>query len=171
MSYYDVILLLLVFSLALCILHILVKNRAVFRFAMGFLVFLWLAAVLSETLFLRSVSDRYDTNWRPLASYISAFTAGGQRELLRSNFMNAVLFYPAGFIAALILPKTVKPFFKLLISFFASLVLSTAIELLQFSLLLGNAQTDDIIHNVAGAVIGTGALIIFEHIHNKKQKS
>lgn len=165
MSYYNVILILLAFSLFITTLYTIVKHKNVF----AVLLALWLATVLLETLFLRTQGN-FQTDWRLFGSYVDALTVSGNRELLRSNFMNAVLFYPAGFFIAVLAKNESKPIFIFFISFAAALILSSAIELLQFRLSLGNAQIDDTFHNVIGSVIGTSVFILFKYIYKKKQK-
>lgn len=84
----------------------------------------------------------------PFYSYYAAFSAG-QWELLRECFMNVVLFYPAGLLAWELLPR--KRTWLLLLCL---AVLSLAIEGVQYRLVLGLAEMDDVIHNTLGAFLG-----------------
>jgi hypothetical protein len=54
------------------------------------------------------------------------------REILRSNMMNAALFYPGGFLLAALLPKEYHIFVTVLIL----LLFSISIKLIQHALLL-----------------------------------
>ena len=78
-------------------------------------------------------------------------------ELLRSNFMNVALFFPAGLAACELLPKGWRCRKKLFFIGVLFLFLSAGIEFCQFCFALGQAETDDVIHNVLGAI--TGALV------------
>lgn len=95
----------------------------------------------------------------PFHSYYAAL-ALGERELLRECFMNAVLFYPAGLLAWELLPQSWPVSKRLLLTAAAFAALSAGIEVCQYLLSLGQAETDDVIHNTLGAALGalTGAL-------------
>ena len=116
------------------------------------LVVLWLAAIVYVTVARRESAGTQESLWIPFWSYYLAF--GGNRELLRSNLMNVLLFYPAGLLAGSLLPKDGKRWRGILLMAAGGCALSLAIELSQYALHLGLAETDDVIHNTLGAALG-----------------
>lgn len=116
---------------------------------------IWAAAVAIQTVFHRTAQVAVEPIWQPFRSYSDALKVGGDPELLRSNLMNTVLFYPAGLLAAAVLPEKWK-------AAAAAAVLaafSAVIELAQYCFGLGLAQTDDVIHNTLGAVLGAAVFL------------
>lgn len=128
---------------------------------------IWAIAVVALTIFSRTPNDALQPVWRPFQSYFDALQEGGQRELLRSNFMNAVLFYPAGLLLTTILPKNWKPLIRILVILGISVVFSIVIELTQLYHCLGLPQTDDIIHAALGALVGSVIMLILLSNGNK----
>lgn len=85
--------------------------------------------------------------------------AGGNPEILRSNFMNVVLFYPAGLMMASLLPEK-WGWLRILPAAAVFLALSIGVEYVQYTFGLGRAEIDDVLHNTLGAVIGAGCALI-----------
>ena len=79
---------------------------------------------------------------------------GGNSEILRSNFMNVVLFYPAGLLACELLPKNWSRAKRIIFVTILFALMSVAIEFCQYHFALGQAEADDVIHNTLGALIG-----------------
>lgn len=121
------------------------------------LLLVWLAAVLFSTVLSRSGEGEGETVLIPLYSYWTVLT-GGEKELLRSNFMNLLLFFPAGLLLASILPKKWPGWVVLLTVGILFAVLSGGIETAQHILRLGRAEVDDLLHNTGGALLGGWAL-------------
>ena len=95
----------------------------------------------------------------PFASYYAA-THGGSPELYRANFMNAVLFFPAGLLGCEILPRRWRHRKKAVLVMAVLALLSMGIEYAQFRFGLGLAETDDVIHNTLGALLGGLAVLV-----------
>ena len=133
------------------------------------LLLAWIGAAVYVTLLNRSSGSFREFCWIPLRSY-RELRETGNREILRSNFMNVALFYPGGLLLSAILPKKRR----IPIAVAALLLLSVSIELVQHALLFGRGELDDILHNTLGAVIGSLALslepILFP-IRKKEQTS
>lgn len=89
----------------------------------------------------------------PFASYRAALRSGN-RELYRTNFMNAVLFYPAGLLGCEVFPKGWKQSRKVILIPLLFTLVSIGIEYAQYRFGLGLAETDDVIHNTLGTVLG-----------------
>jgi glycopeptide antibiotics resistance protein len=79
---------------------------------------------------------------------------GGDDEILRSNFMNVVLFYPAGLLFCSLLPQQWYKWCKVLLTVVVFCALSCGIEYMQYAFSLGHVEIDDVIHNAFGALLG-----------------
>lgn len=101
----------------------------------------------------------------PFASYL-AVRNGGPIELYRANFMNGVLFYPLGLLGCEILFKQRNNIRKILLITVLLTLCSIGIEYIQYRYSLGQAETDDVIHNMLGAFLGGTAWIILGKFHN-----
>ena len=65
--------------------------------------------------------------------------------------MNVLLFFPAGLLGAMLLPRRRRSILWLILG---TALFSLTIDLLQFRLSLGNAEMDDILHNTLGTLLG-----------------
>lgn len=133
-------------------------QRCWWRPCCGILLGIWAWAVLWATVLSRQPGSGSQVQWLPLATYWSVLT-GGDSELLRSAFMNMLLFFPGGLLCAGLAgckPRSVRP---VIVSFLLFGLFSLGIELTQGFLQLGMAETDDVLHNVLGAAAG---FVIFQ---------
>ena len=89
----------------------------------------------------------------PFYSYYLAFS-GINEELLRSCFMNVVLFYPAGLLAGAIWLPERKVWKRILFLAVVGCGVSVSVEVLQYFRQLGLMEVDDVIHNTLGMAIG-----------------
>lgn len=87
----------------------------------------------------------------PFSSWINYFK-GNNDEFLRTNIFNMLLFMPFGAFSYTVKSK-ISPNI-IFITSVAALALSISVELGQWFLQCGEVETDDIIHNVLGSVIG-----------------
>lgn len=114
-----------------------------------------IAAVVYCTLMNRTES-RNELILRPFHSFAEARK---QPEVYRSMLMNIFLFLPFGLTAPFAISngKTGRKYEMTAIcgTVLAALVFSVFIETLQYTFQLGRAETDDVICNVSGAVMGT----------------
>lgn len=110
-------------------------------------------------------SGIYDISLIPFISFENAKT---NTELYRSMFMNLLLFMPLGLCMPFALPKKVK--IKGLLTIGAGMVLSIAIEAIQFFFSLGRCETDDVIMNTTGVIIGTSVYLFFFLVQTIKRK-
>ena len=117
------------------------------------LLLVWLAAVLWVTVWSRGDGSAHDTILIPFYSYYTVLT-GGNPELLRSNFMNVLLFLPAGLLLGSLLPRKWPLRVRLLWVGVLLAALSAGIELFQHIRCLGRAEIDDVFHNTLGALLG-----------------
>lgn len=75
-----------------------------------------------------------------------------QPEIYRSMLMNVFLFVPLGLTLPFSLPERTKH--KILWTAAVAFVLSACVEGIQYFFSLGNCETDDVITNTLGAVLG-----------------
>lgn len=126
--------------------------------SLGFLLLCWIAAVVYATLGDRSGGNTAQINLIPFHSYREVL-AGGNPEIYRSNFMNAVLFYPVGLLATLLLPEKWPGWCRCILVVVLLAAMSAGIEYVQYSYALGRCEIDDVIHNTAGAFAGSLAAL------------
>lgn len=168
MDFHKILLLLAIFTGLFYAAWAKFSYRRFWKAAVLITLLAWAAVVIGQTLLWREPNYSLEPIWQPLQSYIAAAT---QKELLRSNFMNAVLFYPAGLLFVSVLPSKWMPAAKLSVTLCVFTLLSAVIEFLQFRYCLGLAQTDDVIHNVLGAMIGAAVMIILPAVFKKPYKT
>ena len=148
---YAFILTLLVTSLFL-IIGKKFRSTPYWKGIISILLICWIATILYGTLGQRAEGEASSKPILiPFHSYYIALN-GGQKELFRANFMNTVLFYPAGLLSCALLTKCRLRSRLLIICAFA--LFSIGIEYTQYRLELGLAETDDVIHNTLGALLG-----------------
>lgn len=145
---------LIIFSVLFLLLRKKLGCQRFWRLGMIISVIAWLLFIFAATLISRSfLENRPAPEWIPFYSYYMVFS-GGNKEILRSNFMNITLFFPAGLLAGELLPEKWRQFKKALFIGLLFALLSAGIECCQFFFALGQAQTDDVIHNALGAFLG-----------------
>lgn len=120
-------------------------NRLFPRFFLGEYILL----VFSSTIFFRMPAEVNGFNFQPFWSYY-AFSSG-KNEMLPEIIMNVAFFIPIGLLMACAFNSI-----KLWKVFCFGCSLSLMIEVFQFFLKRGLAETDDIIHNTLGCLIGYG---------------
>lgn len=96
----------------------------------------------------------------PFHSYREAQVTGNI-EIYRSNFMNVVLFYPAGLLATSLLPRKWPGWRRWVLVLMVLVAMSAGIEFWQYRYALGRCEIDDVIHNTAGALLGSLAALMF----------
>lgn len=123
-------------------------------------LFLWMAVIFQSTLGQRTVGGNVsEPIVIPFYSYYTILT-GGNKELFRTNFMNTVLFYPAGLLACALLPGYWRKRWKIILVTYLFASLSICIEYIQYRFHMGLSEMDDIIHNSLGALLGALACAI-----------
>lgn len=127
------------------------KNPA-FGLMTGCIFALWLFAMVYTTLGNRD-GGAYTVSLVPFHSYREVL-AGGNIEILRSNFMNGALFFPGGVLLGALLPKRWPPWGKLILGTLLLGAVSAGVEYVQYAHSLGRVEIDDVIHNVLGAILG-----------------
>ena len=128
------------------------KNRCFALIAAVLLLFVWSTGIFWQTVLSRE-SGMHEANWQ-LFAQLKAYLNGGDKELIRTGWMNALLFVPGGVLLTAVLPKGWNPCVRAVLVFILLGGFSTGIELLQFQYALGVAEADDIFCNAMGAAVG-----------------
>lgn len=136
-----------------------------FRCGIWGTLIIWTAATIWITTLSRSPGPVHMPELIPFHSY-REMVATGVKEIARANFMNVALFYPAGLLAASLLPESWPRCRKVLSTGILLAVLSLLIEYGQFSYALGEPEIDDLIHNTVGAMLGTIPIVLRDILHH-----
>ena len=88
--------------------------------------------------------------------------AVGETDFYRSMLMNLFLFVPFGMFAPFSLADNLKTDKKILITVLSAVVLSVSVEIAQYIFCKGRCETDDVLCNAAGAVIGSVSYILYK---------
>ena len=111
----------------------------------------WALLILCATVIFRETSVERGYNLVPFWSYFDYGKHSYFMEMFGENILNVLLFVPIGFFSGCGLRRmTLKKILLL------GGGLSVFIELLQFIFKKGFCETDDVIHNVLGCLIGYG---------------
>lgn len=123
----------------------------------GLLLLEYVFLLFCSTVLFRAAAEvrRYD--WVPFWSYKAINE--GRAELLPENIMNVMVFVPAGILLVCAF-RSVTWWKALLIG----CGISVSIEALQFFFHRGFAETDDVMHNTLGCVIGYGLFVLAKQI-------
>ena len=151
----------LVMYVAWTVAMLLLRGRA--RKVVGIIgALLAFALIMGFTLFGRS-NGKDEVSLIPFISFVNAKT---QPELYRTMFMNMLLFLPLGLSLPYALPDKIKH--KALVSITSGLILSVFVEALQFVFHMGRCETDDVLMNTLGMLIGASAYFIFLTLTKRK---
>ena len=127
------------------------------RYTSGLLLVEYVFLIFCSTVIYRSVGEIRQYDFHPFWSYQAI--QDGREELLAENIMNVVVFIPVGLLLGIAF-KQVTWWKALLIGCSISVI----IESLQFFLMRGFSELDDVMHNTLGCLIGFGFMIILRII-------
>jgi len=162
----DAALFTILLSIAYCILRRWLGEKRFWRPTLVLFLLAWLGVIAIATLADRAPNSvPLEPQLIPFHSY-RAVLAGANRELLRSNFMNTILFYPAGLLACESMPSRWCRVKRVCLSALLLALVSVGIELFQYLYALGQAEVDDVLHNGLGALLG--ALVSAIRIKSEK---
>jgi len=122
--------------------------------------------VVSTTLNRTISAETY--NLVPFWSYRAYLR--GHRDVLSQAFLNVVMFIPFGFLSVIVIESYYKRksnAFKGTITILASVILSIAIEVTQLITHKGLCETDDVIHNSLGTIIGYECWQLYKKIRRR----
>lgn len=152
-------------SVLFCWIKMWQERHRWWKIAVASLLAMLMTAIFFSTLGRQGTGD-YHIYLIPFHTYRDVMN-GANRELYRSNFMNAALFYPAGLLLTALLPKKWPAWRRCLLTVILFAALSAGIEYAQYRYVLGNVEIDDVIHNTAGALAGSLAVLLLTPIINR----
>lgn len=88
--------------------------------------------------------------------------AAGETDFYRSMLMNIFLFVPFGLFAPFSFSDKLKTNRKILLTVFAAVLLSVTVEFLQYIFFKGRSETDDVLCNAFGALIGSVSYVLYK---------
>ena len=134
------------------VLHRRYCGSRAWRAVLAALFVLILLGILSQTVLLREPGTP-QTGWLPPFASYETLWAEGNREILRTNLMNVLLFCPLGLFGSLLWGRSPRLWQVLLVA--AGLfAFSCGIEWVQLVTARGLCEADDVLHNTLGALCG-----------------
>ena len=116
-----------------------------------------------STVIFRTSGDTRQYDFHPFWSYKAI--QEGREDLLAENIMNVVVFIPVGLLLGIAFKQVT--WWKVLL---IGCSISVTIESLQFFLMRGFSEVDDVMHNTLGCLIGYGIMTILRIIFNTRYK-
>lgn len=127
------------------------------RYLFLYLFLIYCFVVISVTILSRAPGSRDMVNWKLFETFTEdAYT-------LRYPIENILLFIPYG----LLLPMLWSKFYNFFLCVGSGLLFSIAIEAYQYATKRGHMQTDDVLMNVLGTMIGYCLVLSCSAIRNK----
>ena len=111
----------------------------------------WVVLIFCSTVIFRETRGERAISLVPLSSYFCIAENSYLKEVAVINLLNICMFLPVGFFLKF---GYWRVSYKQVL--FAGFILSATIEFSQFILCKGLCEIDDIIHNVAGCMLGYG---------------
>ena len=130
----------------------------------GLLLIEYFFLTLCSTVLVRSYSEKLGFNFTPLWSYME-IAKDGRIDLIADNVMNVLVFVLFGLFVGMTFAQ-IKWWQVLLFG----CGISVLIETLQFALKRGFAETDDVMHNTLGCLIGYGLYTLVKYAYDKLAK-
>lgn len=124
------------------------------------------ALILAATVLFRDPGETRGI-LRPFAAF--AYVKS-QPEIYREMLMNVLLYFPLGMAAAGALPERLRPWVRTGIAVGAGLLLSLLAEGMQYRYGLGLAETDDVLCNTLGVLLGGSCLPLSRWIQKKARE-
>ena len=117
------------------------------RYSATLLLVEYIFLIFCSTVFYRTTSELRKYDFHPFWSYKAI--QDGREDLLAENIMNVVVFIPVGLLLSIAFKQ--MTWWKVLL---IGCGISVTIESLQFFLMRGFSEVDDVMHNTVGCLIG-----------------
>lgn len=127
------------------------------RYTAALLLMEYIFLLFCSTIVCRVVDETIQYDFHPLWSYKAI--QDGREDIFVENLMNIFVFIPVGLLLSVVF-KQMKWWIALLIG----CGISITIETLQFFLMRGFSEFDDVMHNTLGCLIGFGFMMILRII-------
>lgn len=140
-----------VLCIVMAIGFILYRGQRMKKFVMGALAIEYYFLVLCSTVICRTAPVSKRMELMPFYNYADIWNGEDFKHTIMEILLNVALFVPIGFLLGGIMHKG---FLKVLLTGF---LLSSLIELLQFVSGRGLCETNDVVHNTVGCMLGYAA--------------
>ena len=131
------------------------------RYSSILLLIEYVFLLFCSTVIYRIVGEIRQFNFQPFWSYQAI--QEGREDLFAENIMNVVVFIPVGLLLGIAF-KQMTWWKALMIGCGISII----IESLQFFLMRGFSEVDDVMHNTLGCLLGYGIMTILRIIFNTR---
>jgi glycopeptide antibiotics resistance protein len=123
------------------------------RYSATLLLVEYIFLIFCSTVFFRTTSELRKYDFHPFWSYKAI--QEGRADLLPENIMNVVVFVPVGLLMGFMVNGSwLKVKRAWLIVLMTGLFISVSIEAMQYFFHKGFSETDDVMHNTLGCMIG-----------------
>lgn len=154
---------LLVLSILCSVYKFLYQSKKQNNFIVSIAFVLCVVIALCPSVFIRFGGETRELVLEPFRS-LKLYFDTGYEEWIRVVVMNIAMFYPLGCVYACFnKSKKTKPWMFFVFAFLFSVV----IEAVQYAFYLGVSETDDVINNTLGAVLGYLITYLFYKVLNK----
>ena len=158
-----VLLSLVVLSILCSVYKFLYQSKKQNNFIVGIAFVLCVVIALYPSVLIRAGGETRELVLEPFRS-LKLYFDTGYEEWIRVIVMNITMFYPLGCVYACFNKnKKTKPWMFFLFAFLFSVV----IETVQYAFSLGVSETDDVINNTLGALLGYLITYLFYKLLNK----
>ena len=142
------------------------ENRKATDLVLGFIFLIYALVYLYLCFFYRSPMAEAHIRLELFWSYREAFRIGGIERLgvARSIFLNILITVPLGYLLPAVFRFSSHPYRDTILIVF---VLSVSTELIQYMTKTGLCETDDVINNMLGGLIGLTGYIIADKLLKK----
>lgn len=147
-----------VLCIVLAIGFIAYRGQRMKKFVMGALAIEYYFLVLCSTVICRTVTVSKRVELMPFYNYADIWNGVDLKRTVMEILLNVALFVPIGFLLG---GMVKKGFVKACL---IGCVLSILIELLQFATGRGLCETNDVIHNTVGCMVGYAAATSLKRI-------
>lgn len=131
-----------------------------------------LACAAAFIILYATILNRTPGNYELILTPFAALTAARvQPELYREMLMNVFLFFPLGLTLSNALPRKWHRWGRIILTTLVGCALSAGIEYVQYRYALGLAETDDVICNTLGAVLGAASLLAAHAIEKHRERA
>ena len=117
------------------------------RYSVALLLIEYIFLIFCSTIIFRTTGEISQYDFHPFWSYQAI--QDGREELLAENIMNVIVFIPVGLLLGIAFKQVT--WWKVLL---VGCNISAVIELLQFFLMRGFSEVDDVMHNSLGCILG-----------------
>ena len=151
-----------VLCVVMAIGFIVYRGQRMKKFVMGALAIEYYFLVLCSTVICRTSPVSKRVELMPFYNYSDIWNGVDFKRTLMEVLLNVALFVPIGFLLGGIMSKG---FLKVL---FTGCLLSILIELLQLASGMGLCETNDVVHNTVGCIMGYAAAMALKKLISSK---